>query len=300
MKRDKIESNAFKTTDFSDINAIISNCLFRWLITKSHGSAIELEKDSFSLETLESHYIGCISQNTDYSGAISIISQSGNVILNKLSFLSCFGGKSSAIYFDAKSNGYTEFNSTIMSGCYQVYNSFYILQTHLISTSYNASFCVSTDINVYSAIDIPSSYCSYYIFYKNPTIIEWGMCSPSSDNYLYHSAFIENDPKSQSYGVVHTNNQQQETFVDDIVFYGNTYSLFNPANGKIYASNIICDTFSTNGNNIVINSPIISGFSSIFPSPINNINTLINNVYINQQNTISFHSYLPLFLTFLS
>ena len=121
MKKGKIESNAVKTTNFSDINAIISNCLFRWLITKSHGSAIELEKDSFSLETIESHFIGCISQNTEYSGALSIISQSGNVILTKLSFLSCFGGKSSAIYFDAKSNGYTEFNSTIMSGCYQFY-----------------------------------------------------------------------------------------------------------------------------------------------------------------------------------
>ena len=299
--KEKNETLRFETNNFKDNKIEINNCLFKWLIYNQKGSAIFVEKDSINMIVNFCDFLGCISIHLSYSGAVSVLSSSSSLILSDLSFISCIGGYSSCIHLDSNTDGNIHINRTTSSACYQYYSTIYFEHTDVVSSSYNSSFCISTRLHLFcGSRKIPNSYCSYHIFYKNPTTINWCICSPSSQNYLVSAAFIENTYQADEYGIIHTSGfDQQKTYLNNIIFMGNTHYLFNAYQGSIFITNVFCDEFSQRGTQVITDLTLKTGVSFNFPSPFNQLNNCMKNIQ-KKRNSNNFHSYLSLFTIFNS
>ena len=256
----------------------IDKCLFKWLINSYKGSAITVEKDSLTFNIKNSYFLGCISryyiESSPYSGTIYLISGLSTLKASNLIFISAYGYSGSCIQYQGKNpnSGDINIQRTITSGCWGRWAVIDIFYSHVYARDYNSSFCDISELHNFCIEFSLEEDASFFIHYKNSGSIQFCTCCSADNNNFTNSVFIENTHKKEGYGLVHSNNPTQVTFVNKIVFMENTETLFHSVDGKFIISNIICDSWSYNGYNYNIETTsLIIGTLISFPSPVNNI-----------------------------
>ena len=118
------ESQPIKIVSCNEIE--VERSLFRWLITNDVGSSISITKDLMKVRFISSNFVGCITTNTEKSGAILLISNSGTFLISGCAFHSCYGGYSSCVYVSLTS--INEINRTQASGCQEYFGAIYFFE----------------------------------------------------------------------------------------------------------------------------------------------------------------------------